>query len=138
MIKMLFNLIDSEKDLFEDLFAGIQPTNLNHMMKTDIQEKDDKYLITVELPGFQKENIKVALEKGYLIVEAKTNQENEKKERNFLRKERLQGIFRRNFYLGEGFSLEDIQGRLEEGLLKLSVTKKDTKEVKEKRYLELK
>lgn len=107
-------------------------------MKTDVQEKDNQYLITIELPGFKKEDVKVALQKGYLIVEAKTAQENEEKENNFLRKERLQGLFRRNFYLGEGFTLEDVKGTLEEGLLKLAITKKRKKEIEEKRYLELK
>ncbi|CCP88201.1 Hsp20 family protein [Candidatus Phytoplasma solani] len=130
---MLFNLINQEKDLFDDLFFETKS-----IMKTDVQEKDNQYLITIELPGFKKEDVKVALQKGYLIVEAKTAQENEEKENNFLRKERLQGLFRRNFYLGEGFTLEDVKGTLEEGLLKLAITKKEKKEIEEKRYLELK
>ncbi|WP_349402065.1 Hsp20 family chaperone [Candidatus Phytoplasma solani] len=129
---MLFNLINQEKDLFEDLFVETKS-----IMKADVQEKDNQYLITIELPGFKKEDIKVALEKGYLIVEAKTAQESEKEENNFLRKERLQGLFRRNFYLGEGFTLEDIQGSLEEGLLKLTIAKKEKNKIEEKRYLEL-
>ncbi|GFZ75515.1 molecular chaperone Hsp20 [Hydrangea phyllody phytoplasma] len=136
---MLFSLINQNQDLLENLFEDFKTnslTNNNNIMKTDIQEQDNQYLITIELPGFKKEDVKVALEEGYLVVEAKNSKKNEIKEANFIRKERFQGFLRRSFYLGDDFLLEDIKGSLEQGLLKLSVPKKEVKP-KEKHYIKL-
>ncbi|MBS2126133.1 Hsp20/alpha crystallin family protein ['Fragaria x ananassa' phyllody phytoplasma] len=137
---MLFNLIQKNQDLFENAFDDIKINSFNRMsniMKTDIEEQDKQYLITMELPGFKKEDVKVALENGYLTVEAKNSQENNKKELNFIIKERFQGVFKRSFYLDKDFVLEDVQGSLEAGLLKLIIPK-ITINHSEKRYLELK
>jgi HSP20 family molecular chaperone IbpA len=136
---MLFSLINQNQDLLENLFEDFKTnslTNNNNVMKTDIQEQDNQYLITIDLPGFAKEDVKVALEEGYLVVEAKNSKKTQTKEFNFIRKERFQGLFRRSFYLGEDFLLEDIKGSLEQGLLKLIVPKKEVKP-KEKRYIQL-
>ncbi|MBP5835983.1 Hsp20/alpha crystallin family protein [Candidatus Phytoplasma meliae] len=137
---MLFNLIKHNQDLFENAFDDIKinPFNrMNNIMKTDIEEKNKQYLITMELPGFKKEDVKVTLENGYLTIEAKNSQENVEQEPNFIRKERFQGVFKRSFYLDQDFVLEDVQGSLEAGLLKLIIPKK-TINHSEKRYLELK
>ena len=61
-------------DLFDDLFRGDdlffrrqQPS----IMKTDIKERDDKYIIEMDLPGAEKENIDLSLDNGYLKISSK-------------------------------------------------------------------
>jgi HSP20 family molecular chaperone IbpA len=138
---MLFNLINPNQDLFENFFEDINKLNsfvkTNHIMKTDIQEQDNQYIINVELPGFKKEDVKVALENGYLTIEANNSQEKENKETNFIRKERFKGVFKRSFYLDKNFDLKEIEGTLQEGILNLIIPKK-TIQQQEKQYLELK
>ena len=90
-------------DLLDDMFTDQFFTNLgeNTLMKTDIKEKNDKYIIDIDLPGYEKEDIKIEIENGYLMVHAKTNQNKEEKEEGkYVRKERYMGECSRSFYIG--------------------------------------
>ena len=65
-------------DLFRDLFEGddfFPVRRESAIMKTDIKEKKDKYIIEMDLPGYQKENINLSLKDGYLEVSAKVEKE---------------------------------------------------------------
>lgn len=127
-----FDLFD---EMFRDpFFSGVE----NKVMKTDIKEKDDKYLIDIDLPGYEKEDIKIEIEDGYLTVHASVNKEmdNEKEKGKYVRKERYVGECSRSFYVGEDITEEDIKAKLKNGTLKLEIPKKeDKKELPEKRYI---
>ena len=79
MIPRRNNDFDLIGDMFRDPFFS---ENESKIMRTDIKEKKDKYLIDIDLPGYEKENIKIELEDGYLTVHANrdTNNEEKKKE----------------------------------------------------------
>ena len=69
-------------DLFEDMFRDPFFTESeSRTMKTDIREKGDKYLIDIDLPGYDKENIKISVEDGYLTVQATIDSNDEEKEK---------------------------------------------------------
>ena len=71
--KNTFDLFD---DFFDDEFFPRREfisKKERNLMKTDIKEKKDKYLLDIDLPGFEKENINISLNNGYLIIEAKVN-----------------------------------------------------------------
>ena len=53
--------------------------NESKLMKTDIRETDDNYIIDVDLPGFKKEDIKIDITDGYLNISAKMNSKHEDK-----------------------------------------------------------
>ena len=58
-------------DLFEDLFSDpFFERRENKIMKTDIKEKDGNYVIDIDLPGYNKENIQISIENGYLTISA--------------------------------------------------------------------
>lgn len=124
-------------DFFDDLSVFSQPTNSN-IMKTDIKETATGYTLAVELPGYTKDDVKVSLEDGYLLIEAhKTDEkETEDKDTKFIRKERYFGSMKRSYYVGN-LDIKDIKGQFEHGILHLDVPK-ETKKEPEKRYLELK
>ncbi|KND62493.1 Hsp20 family protein [Candidatus Phytoplasma phoenicium] len=153
---MTFTFFDDNQDLLEHFLKDWRnnsfSNNFQSLMKTDIKEYHDSYVLISEVPGFKKENIKISLDKGILVIEAQPSltenkeiddkQENNKekmpKEKfHYLRQERLTGIIKRSFNLGEQFSIEDIKGNLENGLLTIKVNKKQ-KELQPKKYLELK
>ena len=108
-------------------------------MKTDIKEKKDKYLIDIELPGYEKENIKIDVEDGYLTVHAEIDSNKEEKdEGKFVRKERYMGSCSRSFYVGDEVKSEDIKASFKNGMLKLEIPKKEEqKELPEKKYVEI-
>ena len=93
--------------LFDELFFGNK--NKHEVMKTDIKDEGDHYLMKIDLPEVKKENIKLSLEDGYLIVSAKFDYNNEDKEKNnYIRRERHYGNCSRSYYLGEDVTEEEV------------------------------
>ena len=137
---MMIPRIKNEFDLLGEMF--VDPFFTEHeskIMKTDIKEKTDKYLIGIELPGYQKENIKIDVEDGYLTVHAEINSDNEEKEEGkFVRRERYVGSCSRSFYVGNEVKSEDIKASFKNGILKIEVPKKEyKKELPEKKYIQI-
>ena len=129
---------NNDFDLFGDMFRDPFFTDdESKIMKTDIKEKKDKYIIDIDLPGYEKENIKMSVEDGYLTVNATVNSNKEEKEEGkFVRKERYMGSCSRSFYVGEAVESEDIKASFKNGTLKIEVPKKDEKkELPEKKYI---
>jgi HSP20 family molecular chaperone IbpA len=130
----------NEFDLLGDMFAD--PFFADHeskIMKTDIKEKKDKYVIDIDLPGYEKENIQISVEDGYLIVQANVDTNNiEKEEGKVVRKERYVGSCSRSFYVGEDVEKEDIKASFKNGTLKIELPKKEEKKVlPEKKYIQI-
>ena len=133
-------LLDNRNDFFDGMFHDPFFTRpfenisaQNHIMKTDVHEKDGNYLLEMELPGYQKEDIHAELKDGYLNVSAEHNASTEQKDDkgNCIRSERYAGSCRRTFYVGENVNREEIKASFKDGILSLSVPKKDTKKVEE-------
>ena len=80
-------------DLFDEMFNDPFFTRgENKLMKTDIKDKKDHYELEIDLPGYEKENIKIELADGYLTVHASMNKEvNEDKDSRYVHKERYVG-----------------------------------------------
>lgn len=128
-----FDLFDDFFD--DDFFSRKQPS----LMKTDIREKKDKYLIDIDLPGFEKENISLSLKDGYLEVSAKTEKENKSDDERVVRQERFFGECSRSFYVGEEIKEEDINAEFKNGILKITVPKKEEeKKSEETKQIEIK
>ena len=111
--------------------------NAINIMKTDVHEHDEGYEVDIELPGFKKDEIELSLENGYMSVSAsKSVKEDEKdKKGKLIRKERYSGSMQRSFYGGENITEEDIKARFEDGILKLSIPKKDVPKAPEKKTI---
>lgn len=108
---------------FDDLF-DILPVRKDNRMKCDIYEKDNKYFIEMEVPGFNKEDIDISLKEGYLTVKAEKKMSNEEKDENkkYLRKERNYIKTERSFNLGN-IDEENIDASFENGVLKIEIPK---------------
>lgn len=109
-----------------------------NMMRTDVKELQTGYELDIDLPGYKKDNIKIELKNGYLTigVESGQNQEEKDQEGKYIRRERYYGTCSRSFYVGEDVTQEDIKAKFEDGILKVSVPKKEAKPViEESRYI---
>ncbi|MDY0347171.1 MAG: Hsp20 family protein, partial [Acholeplasma sp.] len=75
------NLLKRERDFFDSLFDefSISPFLNKETMKTDIKETDRGYELAIELPGFDKKDVKVSMDNGYLLIEAERKSEKEDK-----------------------------------------------------------
>lgn len=114
----------------EEFFGRKNPLYGKHaknLMKTDVREKEDGFEVDIDLPGFKKEEITAELNNGYLTVSAAKSLDKDETDKNgnYIRRERYFGNTSRTFYVGEEVREEDIKARLEDGLLKLSIPKKE-------------
>lgn len=102
-------------------------------MKTDIRETKDKYVIEIDLPGFDRNDIDITIDDGYLTISAEKNKVKDSKDKkgNYLRKERHYGICSRSFYIGE-IDESSIKAEYNNGTLTLAITKKEIKIVNKK------
>ncbi len=114
-------------DLFDDFFEDeFFPKRERNLMKTDIRELKDKFIVDVDLPGFSKENINLSLQNGYLNIHAKVNKHDEKKEEEkYVRRERFFGETSRSFYIGDEVKEDDIHAEFKNGILKIEIPKKE-------------
>ena len=126
-------------DLFDDFFdEGFFPKREKHLMKTDIKETKNSYLIDVDLPGFNKENINLSLDHGYLKISAKMENEDKKEDEKYLHQERFYGECSRSFYVGDEVKDEDIHAEFKNGILKVELPKKEErKELNEVKKIEI-
>ena len=119
-------------DFFDD-FAPM-PKMKNFDMKCDIYEKGGNVHIELEVPGYEKNEIKLDVENGVLTIEGHTNSEKEDKEKKYFRKERISGSFRRKFTIGD-VNEKDIKASFNNGILKVTFPKEQKKE--SKKYIQI-
>ncbi len=102
-------------------------SNSYGLLQTDITENDKGYEVTMNLPGFKKEDVKGELKDGYLTITATTNSKNDEKDKEgkYIRRERYSGTCSRSFYVGTEVTQDEIKARFEDGTLKLTVPKKE-------------
>ena len=128
-------------DLFDEIFEGfVRPARPSHshcggphpvrVMKTDVRELDNSYLLDIDLPGIKKEDVTVSLKDGALEIKAVSQTSDEEKDENgkYLRRERFFGSCSRSFYVGDDVKQEDIKAKFENGILSLTVPKLPPKE----------
>ena len=114
--------------------------NEQNIMKTDVRETDSSYELDIDLPGFKKDEVTAKLENGYLTISASkglNKDEKDKENGKYIRRERYAGAVSRSFYVGEHIQQEDIHAKFEDGILRLTVPKKDAKQVDEKKYISI-
>lgn len=128
-----FSILD---DMFDDSFFTKREREI---MKTDIREKDGNYIIDIDMPGCDKNDIKIELNNGYLTVTATINREvnDENKEENYLHQERFYGKCSRSYYAGDNIKEEDIIASFKNGILTLTFPKKMVKDESTKKYIEI-
>ncbi|HUM83932.1 MAG TPA: Hsp20/alpha crystallin family protein [Lachnospiraceae bacterium] len=123
------NFID---DFFNDVFDRQTPDMFHatgsSLMSTDVKEFDDHYDMELELPGFKKEDIHADLKDGYLTIKAERSENKDEKDEKtgkYIRRERYSGQIERTFYVGGDVTEADIKAGFENGILKVSVPKKE-------------
>ena len=119
----------------DDFFKGEK----NMLMKTDIKETDNSYILDIDLPGYKKEDIKIDITDGYLTINAKTSNEvKDEKKGKYVRRERFSGEATRSFYVGDDVKEDEIKASFKNGILNLEVPKVNPEEKKQdKKYIEI-
>lgn len=116
------NMVKSFNDLFDSFGATEFGTK---SFRTDVRETDNAYYIDAELPGFEKDDIRVELKDRDLTISAKRNDvlETKDSDQKVVRRERHYGEFVRRFYLDRADE-DGVTAKLENGVLKIEIPKK--------------
>ena len=106
--------------------------------KTDIRDDGDKYVLESELPGFEKEDIKLDINGTQLTIAAEHSTNNDEKDDkgNYIRRERTFGSYKRSFDIGD-IDTEGINAEYKNGILTIELPKK-TPEAPVAKRLEIK
>ena len=117
----------------DDFFDDFPKVKVNDL-KCDIYEKDGNYVVEMDTPGYSKDEISIDVEKGYLTISAHHSDEVNDENKNYIRKERRYGATRRQFYVGD-VDESSIKATFTDGVLKVTVPKKE--EIETKRKIEI-
>jgi HSP20 family protein len=113
-------------DRYVDAFFGespLAPAGLSRPA-VDIRETEDAYTLEAELPGYDEKSVAVHLNGGTLTIESGKEENSEKKEENYLVRERRNSSFSRSFNLPKNADPEAISAGFSNGLLKLEIKKR--------------
>ena len=130
------------ENLFDDFFNGFDMAPMwngrnplygkraKNLMKTDVRETENSYELDVNLPGFKKDEVKVALQDGYLTISAAKglDKDEEDQKGRYIRQERYAGACSRSFYVGD-VKPEEVAAKYAHGVLKISLPKASQKEL---------
>ena len=138
--RLLDDWMDFPRMDFPDIDRKLYGKHAANVMKTDVHEHDDGYEVDIDLPGFKKDEINLSLENGYLTVNAAKGLDKEKKDHKgkLIRQERYAGSMTRSFYVGDAVTENEIEAKFENGVLQLSIPKKEAEKLPEKKLIAIK
>ena len=119
-------------DLFDDRWLKARYPNGDWSPAVNVIDNEGSYEIEVAAPGIKKEDFKVHIEKGLLTISGQTDNEKEEKNKNYTRKEFSSKSFARSFTLPDNINEEAVNAKYDNGVLKLTLTKKIKENPKKK------
>ena len=135
-------LEDSWDSMFDDMFKnfwGDSTLGRFEGFSTDVIDQGDHYQLEAELPGFDKEDIHIDLKNDMLTISASHNEESEDKDKkhHYIRKERRSSSYSRSFRV-ENLEAADISASYNNGILEVSIPKKEIAPKEETKRIEIK
>lgn len=127
------DLFNEEDAFFANLFSGFSKDG--KLLKTDIAETDKDYLVFIDVPGLTKKDVKISLEDKYLTVKIESVKE-ENEAITFVRSERFYGTASRSFYVGD-VEQKAINAKIDNGVLTITIPKKNYKKVEEEKFIDI-
>ena len=121
-----YDLFDAFDDFFRPVFY-----DEGRDLRTNIKENENGYELEVEMPGYAKDQIKLALENGYLTISASKQSKEEDGKKHYVRKE-ISESCSRSYYVGDDVKQEDIKAKYDNGMLTVSVPKSQPKQLQSK------
>ncbi|WP_336023344.1 archaeal heat shock protein Hsp14 [Halobellus salinisoli] len=99
-------------------------------MAVDIVEHDDEFVVTVDLPGFEREDVVLNVTDHALRIEANRDMETETAEENYLRQERREKSMHRSIRLPDEVEKDEVTARMKNGVLTVTLPKIDVEEAR--------
>jgi HSP20 family protein len=119
----LFNQLNNEISHFFNIpriQAGARPEH-DWMPAVDIREEAERYVLIADIPGVDRKDIEITLEKGVLTVRGERPAPDEKQRNGYRHRERVQGSFMRRFTLPETVDTANISATIRDGVLEVGI-----------------
>ncbi len=113
----------------DDVFNDLLTTKETPKFRCDIYEKNNKYYIEADLPGYEKEDVVIETDEGYLTLKVSKKKESTEEDRNYIKKERYSSEYHRSFYTGD-INPDEVKAEFKNGVLKIEIPKKEIVETK--------
>ena len=130
-------IFDHFRRSFDDLIAPVlpivplTPTLVPEMLvgypAVDLIDNGDHYTVTAELPGFTKESVDIQTNRNELQIRAQKKVETEEKKKNYMRRERAYSTFERTITFPEEVIPAKCEGEMKNGILELTIQKREPK-----------
>jgi len=124
-LRPMSNMLSLFDDFFNRVYEDESSDENFRAMAMDIVEQDKEFQIMANLPGFKKEDVKISVHDNQLLIEAACIAKKEETQGTVYRCERYSGSYRRNLILPENADIARISAKMEDGVLKLSIPKKE-------------
>jgi len=112
---------------FEGCFDETQSADLTRSPLTNIQEVDDSFVLTLEVPGLDKKDIDVSVENDHIVIKGEKTEKEEVEVKGLLRREIRSAKFHRSFRIGDKIDRENIKAKLDNGVLTVTLKKTEDK-----------
>lgn len=103
----------------------LDETELPADIRVDITENDKEYLVTAEIPGAKKEDVRVSIDGSYVSIAAEINKDEERKSGRSIVRETFRGSVSRGFSLASEVDDKNAVAKLEDGILRLTLPKRE-------------
>ncbi len=135
MFPFLSDLLDEffNTDIYNDV-----PAVSSSIPAVNIKETDKSYVVELAAPGLKKDDFQIELENNVLTISYKRSEEKKEEEENYTRREFYFTEFKRSFTLPEDADLEKIDAKYKDGILEITIEKKDEAKVKPKKKISIK
>lgn len=124
------------KDMLDNFFGN--QLQFENTAKANLKNYDNNYLIEVQIPGFNKDNIEVYLKDDFLVIQGNIENENKQDNENTYRREFKKNSFVRTFQLPNNVNKDNIEANSEDGILYVKIPKEDNKKEENKKKIEIK
>ena len=114
---------------------GVEFFGNNSYPKVDVKDYDDKITIEAEIPGLAREDVSVDLEAQVLTITGGKREVKDDEDARYIRKELKRSSFKRSFKLGDNMNVKKIQADFDNGLLLVTVPKREKDEPKKVKIL---
>jgi len=137
LVRGFDSIFDEFRRSFDDLMAPFMPMR-TFIPRTisdlpiraplvDVIDDGNQYIINTELPGFDKKDVDIQLNKDFMVLKAEKKSEEEEKSETFLHRERSYSSCQRTVNFPEEVDPSKVEGTMENGVLKLKIPKKEPK-----------
>ncbi|MCD6162388.1 MAG: Hsp20/alpha crystallin family protein [candidate division Zixibacteria bacterium] len=121
----VMNLRNEIDRMFRSFYEDSESSDSHWMPSVDIIDEKDKLLLTAEIPGVEKKDVKINLQNNVLSIEGEKKQEHEEKDDDYYRSERFYGKFCRSFTLSSDVDSDNIQADFDNGVLTVTMPKSE-------------